>query len=91
MILFLFIVRLLAVAPRTACSLESIGLSKDGHSCTQASVLRPEHSTCVLILIGVSFEQKLSLPEKSCFLTFPLSNSSSILPCCVQAPAPKET
>lgn len=81
------IVQLLEVAPRTACSLES-AFFKGRHSCTQAPVFHPEHSTCDLILIGVSFERKLILPEKSSFLSFPLSDSSFPIPRRVPVLAP---
>lgn len=42
------------------------------------------HSTCVLLLIGVSFEWKLIFPE-NLVLSFPLSDSSFPLPRCVPA------
>lgn len=86
LIFFFVIVLLLEIAPRTACSLES-AFFRGCHSCTQAPAFHPARSTCVLLLIGVSFEWKLILPE-NLVLSYPLSDSSFPLPRCVPALAP---
>lgn len=84
---FFVIVQLLEIAPRTACSLEP-AFFRGCHSCTQAPVFHPACSTCVLLLIGVSFEWKLILPEKSSFL-FPSLRFKLPPPMLCASPGPR--
>lgn len=70
MIIFFVIVQLLEIAPRTACLLES-AFFKGRRSCTQAPVFHPAHRTCVLVLVGVSFERELNSSWKVYFSVFP--------------------